>query len=420
MTKRILTFVFSLIFAGSLTFAIVWGVVNFNKVKGAMAGTEIHNAEDMNKAYEDGYNTALKDKAEYDGQIVEYRDKVALLNDTISQLNSEVTSLNNFIAESDARISTLNNQRTQLEAQVVNLSNVNLENENTINELNFQIASLVESVDCLQSSDNSNKNKIAELNSQISNLQALSAQLQTTNQLNSDTITALNTQIIGLNNQVRDMSEMAQNANAQVIVLNNRAKELQSSVDYYESYIATHEDGESAVATYEVNGSVSKIEIVTKGSTITLMVPDASDSYIFNGWRVNGTGELLGNTYVLNNNTKFIADLVCMHTVKFMNGDQVYDNQTVYNNEHITMPVAPSKDGYEFLGWSLNGVDVVNNIETVEVLADTTYYAVYVRVYTVTFMADDQVVAIQYIRNGKFADDSLVTVDTTGVFEGWE
>ncbi|MBR4003524.1 MAG: hypothetical protein IKI95_05670, partial [Clostridia bacterium] len=55
-------------------FVLVWGITNFNKVQEGLSGTGLYTQEDLNKAYEDGYDKALTDKAEYEELINSYRD----------------------------------------------------------------------------------------------------------------------------------------------------------------------------------------------------------------------------------------------------------------------------------------------------------------------------------------------------------
>ena len=65
-TKKVLTIVFSLLIVFAFGFVLTWGIINFNKVKDGMSGTELYTNEDIEKSYQDGYDTALKDKDEYD------------------------------------------------------------------------------------------------------------------------------------------------------------------------------------------------------------------------------------------------------------------------------------------------------------------------------------------------------------------
>ena len=94
-TKKVLSIIFSLLFACAFVFVIVWCIINFNKVEEGISGTGIYTQEDINNAYNDGYNTALENKTEYEELINSYRDTITTQTDQISQLNSQITVLTN-------------------------------------------------------------------------------------------------------------------------------------------------------------------------------------------------------------------------------------------------------------------------------------------------------------------------------------
>ena len=319
--KKILIILFSIIVSLGLAFTITWGVINFNKVKDGMSGTGLYTETDLNKAHTDGYNQGIKDKAQYLVLIEEYRNTIAMLNDTVSQLTFQVNTLSSTNKDYETKIESLTAKKIALENEVAELE---LDKEN-----------------------------------------------------NEATIYKLNNQIISLNKQISDLSNLTQTASSQITALTNRVNELQSSVNYYESFIAQMENGEQVVATYEVDGTVWKIEILNKGTEITFTSPANTETTIFNGWQIDGTEELLGNTYTINANTKFVADITYKHQVTFMVDEQVYDTQLVFENEFATVPETPTKDGYVFMGWALNRVDVIEDINTSAVTSTTIYYAVF-------------------------------------------
>ena len=105
-TKKILIAIFSILLIGVLAFLITWGVINFNKVKDLMSGTGIYNKTDVDNAYNDGYNTALKDKNEWDKLLNDYRDTITVQTDTISQLNSEKSALDKSIKDYETQVTS--------------------------------------------------------------------------------------------------------------------------------------------------------------------------------------------------------------------------------------------------------------------------------------------------------------------------
>ena len=166
-TRKILGIIFSLLFLGAFAFVLSWGIINFNKVKDGMSGTQIYDSEDINKAYQDGYDTALKDKEEYTELINGYRDTITTLNDNISQLNSQITNLTKDKNDSVRKIDELKEQKTNLQTQVDNLNTIKTNNENTISSLNSQIASLQNKVTTLTNSGEDKSEQIEQLNAQI-------------------------------------------------------------------------------------------------------------------------------------------------------------------------------------------------------------------------------------------------------------
>lgn len=362
-TKKILTVVFSLLFIAVLGFTISWCVINFNQVKDGMSGTGVYTSEDLNHAYEDGYGTALTDKEEYENLINGYRDTIIALNDNISKLNSQVNDLSNSNRDYTTQIESLTEQKEILEKQVATLSNDKVNNEATIQ--------------------------------------------------------SLNTVIYNLNKQISDMNCLNQNYTTQINTLNNRINELQTSINYYESYIATLENSEQVVATFEYDGSVYNIQIVNKGTQLSIVEPESTETKIFNGWKVDNNLVDLNN-YRIAQNTKFVADVTYKFSVKFIVDNDILNSQIVTENGVATLPQTPVKDSYDFLGWSLNGVDIIENIETIPVTENTTYHAVFIKIHTVKFIVENQVVATQYVRNGSYANDDNIAFETNGFFNSWQ
>ena len=76
-TRKVLTIIFSILIVAAFAFVLTWGIINWSKVKEGMAGNGLYTQDDVQNAYEDGYNTALTDKEEYDNLINSYRDNYA-------------------------------------------------------------------------------------------------------------------------------------------------------------------------------------------------------------------------------------------------------------------------------------------------------------------------------------------------------
>lgn len=529
-TKKVLTIVFSLLAIFILGFAVSWSIINFNKVKDSMSDTELYTNEDLKNSYQDGYDTALKDKDEYDELINNYRDMITELNDNISALNSQIASLNTSNKDYQNQVDKLNNQKADLisqidelrtnknqnettinalneqiaglNAEISSLNNIIGTNENTINELNNQIAGLNNQIigldqtistneqtvsdlrininelnsrieelskdkdknantitllnneiatlneqidalnklnedytatiiklngeiDTLKSEknnliiENTNYfNSISSLNNQVVNLQTINAQLESTNTLHLNTITNLNSQIASLNAQISDITLQSQNSSSTISALNSKIAELQESVAYYENYIANLETGDQIVVTFEFDGSVYNIQMVNKGSKLSVTTPTSTDYVIFNSWQVAGIDIDL-DTHTFNENTRVVADVTYRYDAIFKVDNAIYNSQIITKGEFATLPVNPTKSGYEFDGWSTDGVNIID-VTNIPVNSTTTYYAVFTKLHNVSFVYEDVFKSNQTIRNGEYATN--VTIDNTDykVFNGWK
>lgn len=418
-TKKVLGIIFSLVFIGAFIFVLTWGIINFNKVKDGMSGTGVYTQEDIDNAYEDGYNTALENKSEYDELINSYRDTITTLTDNVSQLNSQINILTNNNKDYKEQVSYLEEQKANLQTQVDNLTSIKNDNEASIESLNSQISILQNQIESLTNSGENKDEQISQLNKQVANLQSLVNQLQETNQMNVNTISNLNVQISNLNRQISEMTELSQNANSQINILNNKINELQKSIKYYEEYIASLESGEQVVATFEFDGSVYNIQIVNKNSILSVTPPTSTEYKIFNGWTVNGESVDL-STYTITTNTKFVADVTYKYDVKFMVDSNEYNSQIIVKNGFATLPEEPTKAGYEFSGWSLNGIDIIDNISTTPITQNIAYIAVFTKLHTVTFMNGDNIYETQYVKNGNFATNVIIENEGNKIFKGWK
>ncbi len=405
--------------------------------------------------------TLQSEKEQLEAQLVEKQNSIKTLNnqiaslntdisnlendkaklvDRISALNEEIESLNSnsdidkaTIASLNSQIATLNDEKEALEYDKVKLnekiSSLNIQidelnseilsQKSTITSLNGDISTLTAEKTALMNDKTSLQNTINSLNSQLTNLQNLYTALQATNQSHIQTISVLNTQIATLNSQISNLTYQQSSNQNNIKSLNDRIAELEKSVAYYEQYISQLEkDNEQVVATFEFDGSVYNIQIVNKGSKVSVVNPTSTAYKIFNGWKVdNETVDL--DTYTITVNTKFVADVTYKYDVKFMDEETVVKSDIIVKDGFATLPTTPTKAGYEFDGWSINGVDIVDNITTTPVTANTIYKAVWTKLILVTFMYDGEVKSTQTIHQGESVTIPEIESTAYKIFNYW-
>lgn len=349
--------------------------------------------------------------------INELRETIKLLNAEKEKLNLQIATLQNSNADFELQIESLKQIKLANEETIASLNQAKEENEETIASLNLQVVELQNQVDDLENQEIQNQQQIFKLNNQISTLQALSEQLQKTNDINVSTIASLNNQILSLNNQIVDLQLQLGNNGDIVNGLNKRIAELEKSVEYYEQYISNLENESQVVATFEFNGSVYNIQILNKGSKASVINPTSTDYIIFNGWTVDGQSVDLNN-YVINTNTKFVADVTYKYDVSFKVDNEYYNTQIVTKNTTPILPENPTKDGYVFDYWTLNGVDQVDPTN-IQITANTTFIAHFTQEHLVTFLYEDEIYNTQKVLNGGSPTSPSVENTTYKVFNGW-
>lgn len=386
-------------------------------ITGTVNGNKYYTAEEVQEAYDKGYNDGNTSEKELNEKLDYYKSLVDDYYTEVDTLNGEINVLNVDIANKQEQIERLETQKSELIAQVENLTQIKNNNETTISGLNTQIDTLQKQIADLSTSDDDKSKEIARLTEQVNNLQSLSNQLQKTNELNVETINSLNNQIKSLNTQISEMTYLMNNSSAIVSSLNAKIAELENSVAYYEQYIASLESGEQVVATFEFNGSVYNIQIVNKNDIVTVTAPTSTEYVIFNFWTVNGEQVDL-STFKITTNTKFVADVTLKFDAKFIVDNTEYDSQIVVENGYATLPANPVKEGYEFDGWIISGEKIVD-VNSYKITQNTTFTAKFTQIHTVTYMYENDIIGTEQVRNGNSAEGIEVENTPYKEFNGW-
>lgn len=417
-TKKVLTIIFSVLIVGAFAFVLTWGIINWSKVKEGMSGNGLYTQEDIQNAFEDGYGKALADKAEYEKLINSYKDTITTQSMLVTQYKNEALALTNSNKEYQSQVDGLSEQRTALEEQVNLLNAIKADNEDRINELDGQIQALSARILELESNKSENESEITRLTERMTELQELNAQLQESNEINVRTITSLNERIAELDEQILGLSAQVQNNAMTVNTLQAKIDELQKSVDYYERFFSALDLGEQVLATFEFDGSVYDVQIVDKESVLSVEAPQSTAYVIFNGWTVNGATVNLA-TYKITTNTRFIADVTYKQEATFMVDNEHYTTQIVLRGEKLRIPTAPSKAGYVFDGWWLDG-NLAVDFDTFTLEQNATLVAKFTKLHSVVFKYEENTMSSQTVKNGLYAQAPKAITTAYKVFRGWK
>ena len=353
-TKTIIGLIISIILVGAVAFVGVWGYTNFSKVQDGISGTGLYTQEDINKAYEDGYNTALTNEAEYNALIDGYRDTITGLNDIVSSLNSQ--------------ISTLTNNNQTLTSQVTSL-------QSTITTLNTTITQL-------QSTGTANQATIDGLNLQISNLQVTISNLNTTIQQNGLTIT-------NLNNQIGDM---------------------QAQFNYYATLLQGYNFENTVIVTFMFKGNTYNMQVVTKGTTVSLTNP-VNPAFV--GWTVDGVNVVNLATYTITEDVTFTAKIL-EYTVNFtVDGVPYGSPQTIEHGSFVQIPNIPTKALNSFAGWSIDGENAID-LTTYSITANVIFIALWEATFPYEELITKQITDLTTFHNEPF--DITIGVKITFMF----
>lgn len=348
-------------------------------IKGTITGASYYTADDLQSSYDNGFNDGNENKIEMQAKIDYYSSLVDQYYTEVEDLNKRILQLVEENGNFEDTINSLNQLKTEHESTINSLTETNNENEKTIENANIEIERLTKEVENLTQSEQDKEETIKSLNVQISDLQSLVIQLQSTISLNTQIIQDLTGQVLVLNNQIKELNLQIGSNNNDIIDLNNEILSLKKSVAYYENYILELESQNHTVAVFEFDGSVYKILEIGEDLLAHVDNPESTEYVIFNYWMVNNERVDL-DSYQVIENTKFVANVTYKYKVKFMVDETETYTQTILKGEHPTSVNNPIKDKYNFVGWSIDGVNVID-INSYEINSETTFIAIFIDMY---------------------------------------
>jgi len=169
--------------------------------------------------------------------------------------------------------------------------------------------------------------------------------------------------------------------------------------------------------TFTYEGNTRTTQTVRSGGKPTNVSVTSTTYKVFNGWKLNGS-IVDETTQVITSDTTFVADITYKYDVKFMVDSTTHNSQIVTKDGYPTNPSNPTKSGYEFDGWLLNG-NIVTPSST-KITANTTFTAKFTQLFTVTFTYEGSTYSTQTVRSGGKPTNVSVTSTNYKVFNGWK
>ena len=399
MNKSIAISIACFLFIGLFAF-LIWGTVSFFKNE--------YNAE---QSYNDGYTAGAVDKAELQNQITSLTVDKTNLTSKIETLTADIADKENAINQYKADKTQLENEKTALETE-------NEQNELEITQLTTLKNELQSRLDNALADSTTDKATISSLQSQLATVNAQLTALNTANSQNIATIANLNSQIISLNNNITELTaDMLEQSN-ELATANAKLTKLTSTINKYEQFLVGLETDTQAVVTFEYDSELYNIQLVTIGNSPVINNPTSTDYVVFNGWLLDGESVDV-STYVVTGNVKFVADVTYKYDVVFNDGTSNVDSQIVTSGSYATEPTEPTKVGYTFGGWSLDGVNPVT-VSTTPIMENTTYIAMWqINSYVVQFDDGANIVNTQSVIYGGYATEPATPTKTGYLFKGW-
>ena len=186
---------------------------------------------------------------------------------------------------------------------------------------------------------------IRELKGKITALENKNSKLEQNNQIYYSQIQSNYERIEELNENAAVNAEEIARLNQVNVDLLDAIHENKNIISAQKITIATYEKGLNglivdgvSIVTFNIDGAIVDFEILLNGEKVSIDIPQSTDDYVINGWTVNN--EVVDiNTYEVNENTCFTADITKYHTVTFYDIDgNVRGTSRQLAGEAFTMP----------------------------------------------------------------------------------
>lgn len=105
--------------------------------------------------------------------------------------------------------------------------------------------------------------------------------------------------------------------------------------------------------------------------------------------------------------------------VTFKVDDSIYDVQLVNDGGYMKEVLSPTYTNYKFLGWSIDGIHVINDITSIQVLNDITLVALKIEVFNVSYNVQGSEVYLEEVELNDYSSYSTIPTLNGWSFYGW-
>lgn len=260
---------------------------------------------------------------------------------------------------------------------------------------------------------------IDDYKTNISQKQDMLAAKEAENMELKSQIQDLKNESLAKDSSIAEMEETIRVNNETIKELRAQITKLEKSIEEYKALVNSLKASYEVTATFIFDNQVHKVKVVKRGECAgAIENPTSSTSAEFNGWQVNGV-TVDPETYVLEDDTIFIASTTQRHRVDYFANGEIFTTQYVTNNQTPTSVDTPTLFGHTFKGWSLDGTNVIET-STYAITSNTTFYAVFEEIKcTITFVVDDNTYNTQVIKYGEGITTPTNPTKTNYKFLGW-
>ena len=171
------------------------------------------------------------------------------------------------------------------------------------------------------------------------------------------------------------------------------SKNTGNNIVLYKYVTATAPEPTTYTVTFkDWDGTVLSTQTVEEGAAATAPAAPSRTGYTFTGWDVDFSN-------VTSDLTVTAQYSVNSYTITYYVDGALYNTQTYAYGAAVTMLAEPTKEGYTFSGWDTT----ITTMPANDVTVNGTFTLIPVTTYTVTFMANGEVVSTQNVQAGAAA-----------------